>query len=69
VNAAGISNEQATRYPHAEPGERESEGVSPEDAERGPDRELAPAPACIICGEEGTAAEHGHSIEVDSGPP
>jgi len=64
VNAAGISNRQAIEYPHAEPGERrreeEAEPAGPED------HELAPAPACVICGEEGTAATHGHAVRSDN---
>lgn len=64
VNAAGISNRQAIEYPHAEPGERrtreEEEAAEPEP------HELAPAPACVVCGEEGTVSAHGHRVELDT---
>ncbi|HEX6262461.1 MAG TPA: MFS transporter [Actinomycetota bacterium] len=63
VNAAGISNRQAIEYPHAEPGERLPEEEEAEPATP-PDHELAPAPACVICGEEGTAASHGHAVDA-----
>ena len=61
VNGARISNRQALRYPHAEPGEQRSA----EEATAGavPDRELGPAPACVICGEEASDG-HGHEPEA-----
>jgi len=63
VNGARISNRQAIEYPHAEPGEQasvEEEAAAEEEA-----RELAPAPACVICGEEDLGG-HGHP-EPDPG--
>lgn len=70
INGAGISNRQATERTHAEPGEERV----PEAGERVPEPEeaphvQAPAPACVICGEEGTAGGHGHPVEPRPGAP